>query len=256
MQKHFHILGGVLVMTGILSGAFTSMAGAQTATLFDTPRPDLGVNLNYKGASLSVGAGPFDTTISGMAGVSSSKHFDTYCVDLNHYLQPTQTVTPESAVLTLTNGTQLAYLVNTYAPGVNGDLVKGAALQIALWEVVSDYNAASTSATKGLDLSGGDLQFTGMFKNSQVDYTSYYTSVLTQANADLTGLLAAGAYKGDATYFDAAHVGNTGQSLIGPSAASLSLSGSPVAVPEPGAVGLAASALVGLSAFAIRRRRK
>ena len=245
------VLPAVLALTGLVSIA--SLAKAQTATLFDTPKPNLGVDLNYKGASLSAGAGPFDTTVSGMMGVSSSTHFDTYCVDLNHYLQSTQTVTPGSAVLTLPNGSQLAYLLNTYAPTVSGDLVKGAALQIALWEVGADYNAASLLPTKGLDLSNGDFQFTGMFKNSQVDYTSYYTSVLTQANADLTGLLSAGAYKGDATYFAAAHVGNAGQSLIGPSAASL---GSPVAVPEPGAVGLAASAFVGLSAFAVRRRRK
>lgn len=252
-MRIYHILPAALALTCLI--AATSRVKAQTVTLFDTPNPALGVDLNYKGASLNAGAGPFDTTVSGMAGVSSSTHFDTYCVDLSHYLQPTQTVTPESAVLTLTNGTQLAYLYNTFAPTVNGDLVKGAALQLALWEVVTDYNAASTSATKGLDLSSGDFQFTGMFKNSHVDYTSYYTSVLSQANSDLSSLLSAGAYKGDATYFAAAHVGNTGQSLIGPSFQAKTLV-SASAVPEPGAISLAASALVGVSAFAIRRRRR
>jgi hypothetical protein len=253
-MRIYHTLPPALALIILISTA--SLVKAQTATLFDTVKPDLGVNLNYKGASLSSGAGPFDTTISGMSGVASSTHFDTYCVDLNHYLQSTQTVTPESAVLTLPNGTQLAYLYNTFAPGVSGDLVKGAALQLALWEVASDYNAASTLSTKGLDLSGGNFKFTGMFKNSQVDYTPYYTSVLSQANSDLASLLSAGTYQGDATYFDAVHVGNTGQSLIGPSFGHWNTSGGASAVPEPGAISLATSTLIGMSVFAVRRRRK
>ncbi len=215
---------------------------AQASTVTDTVKPDLAVNLSFTGGALNlsnVGAGPFDATISGVFGVPSTQHFDAYCVDLNHYLQATQDTTVSSARANLQNGAQIAYLYNTFAPFVGADVVKGAALQLSIWETEYDYNATDTT-NKGLDFGSGSFKFL-----NTIDPT-LNTAVMNQANADLNSLRLFGTnYAGDVTYLNAAHSGNNGQSLIGPAS-----------VPEPGAVSLAVSSLIGMSVFVGRRKRK
>ncbi len=219
----------------------TAALCAQASTMTDIVKPDIAVNLSFTGGALNlsnVGAGPFDTTISGVFGVSPTQHFDAYCVDLNHYLQPSQDVTVSSARANLQHGAQIAYLYNTFAPFVGADMVKGAALQLSIWETEYDYDTSMTN--KGLDFGGGTFKFL-----NTIDPT-LNTAVMNQANADLNSLRLFGTnYAGDVTYLNAAHSGSNGQSLIGPAS-----------VPEPGAVSLAVSSLIGMSVFVGRRRRK
>ena len=236
---------GIKTVLGIAAFAAPALC-AHASTVNDTVKPDIAVKLSFTGGlntsglDLSnVGAGPFDATISGVSGVSSTQHFDAYCVDLNHYLQGAQDTTIASARASLKNGAQIAYLYNTFAPFVGADTVKGAALQLSIWETEYDYNAASTAANKGLDFGSGSFQFL-----NTTDPT-LNTAVMNQAKSDISSLLQYGTnYAGDVTYLGATHNGNTGQSLIGPAS-----------VPEPGAVSLAVSSLIGLSVFAKRRKR-
>ena len=69
-----------------------------------------------------------------------------YCVDLNHYAGTSQVT--EVSALTWPNGNKLVYLYDTYAPTVTTSL-QAAALQTAIWEVISEPAAGPFDVTKG-----------------------------------------------------------------------------------------------------------
>jgi len=69
-----------------------------------------------------------------------------YCVDLNHYANTGQV--SEVSALTWPNGNKLVYLYDTYAPTITTDL-QAAALQTAIWEVISEPATGPFDVTKG-----------------------------------------------------------------------------------------------------------
>ena len=69
-----------------------------------------------------------------------------YCVDLNHYAGATEVT--EVSPLTLTNGLKVSYLLETYGGSATTNL-SAAALQTAIWEVISEPAGGPFDATSG-----------------------------------------------------------------------------------------------------------
>lgn len=170
------------------------------------------VNIIYKGASLNVYSGPVAASFKG------GSTFDAYCVDLDHWINlPTAYEVKTSPISSLTYGSRAAYLYNTFASGVDSK-VKGAALQVAIWDVIAD---------NGDGLSAGD------FKTHNLS-----TEVKDLANSYLS---ASNGNTGAAVLFEALDHGpncDKNQNFMGP-------------VPEP-----ASMAVLGMGVAALLRRRR
>jgi len=201
------------------------------------------------------GMGAHDiVTIGGTSGVSGSYYagelnwawqaptpdgFDTYlytyCVDIVHEVVDPQTVaisdTADPLMMTRATdgGAKAAWLLNTYAPDIHtsGSAVEAAALQVAIWEAISDNDH---------NLSTGF--FTLLTTNTYTSET-VAQAIFDQANEYLGALF----YDGEsyhtsvATWLDAKTDTGGGQDQI--------------ATPEP-----ASLALLGIAAFCIRRRKR
>ena len=168
------------------------------------------VDVNYFGSNHLLYAGPQSASLDG------GERFDAYCVDLTHW-NSLPTVYPVNVLSTdlLTNGQRIAYLYETYA-GTVTNATQGAALQLAIWDVLTD---------------DGDGFTAGNFKSSTGG------AILTQAN---TYLLDSVYMTGEVSWLKAATHGNGGQyqDLVGP------------AVPGP-----AAALPFAAWAIALRKRR-
>lgn len=66
-----------------------------------------------------------------------SQNLTAYCVDLNHTVKSSWDATPASPDF-INGGRAAAFLYDTYAASVDSSL-KAAALQVAIWEVVTDF---------------------------------------------------------------------------------------------------------------------
>jgi hypothetical protein len=127
---------------------FTGEGKSATVTIHS---PTLGV--------LTTSAGELDWSWVGVPPAGQPASFYTYCVDPNHYLLDVQDVTlTDSDFLTSAGvvdaGEKAAWLVNTYAPSIHqsGSGADAAALQVAIWEAISDNTP---------DLSGGSFYVVG-----------------------------------------------------------------------------------------------
>lgn len=236
--RKLNSLFAVLVLSGVAVGAQAQV----TMTTANRISGGYGINLTYNGVSEGTSyAGPFATSLVGPGFAYTN--FDSYCVDVTHSLLSTETVTVKDIKTAIpASGAQIAYLYNTFAGGVGNNALKGAALQIAIWEVEYDYGIGS-----GLNLNAGNFLFTSVAGDDGSN--TKYNSVLGYlTNTNHTGYLdhVPSNFGGTVKYLEADHpTSNTAQSLIGPAN-----------VPEPGMVSLLASSLIGMSAFAIRRRCK
>lgn len=198
----------------VVSLVAVAVANADTQGILSlSPKTEtrLAVNITYHNTTMNVWGGPMKATFN-------STQFDAYCVDLAHWNAPTaQYLVNAQSTANLNNGARAAYLYNTYASSVNSK-EKGAALQLAIWDVVTD---------------NGDGFGTGTFKANNLS-----SSVASMAQ----NLITESAGKGSvATYFKAVTHGPKGdinQNMMGP-------------VPEPGTM-IAMGA--GLAAFLKRRR--
>lgn len=174
------------------------------------------VALKYGTSNLNAWAGEQRVSIDG------GTQFDAYCVDLDHTnsvpSQYTVTPTPTSS---LSNGGKAAWLYNFYGAGINSN-TKGAALQIAIWDIVYD---------------NGDGFGSGLIRNNGTG-----SAIINQANTYLASI---GSNTGVASWLKATHVNRSYQSLIGPN----EYNPSPP-VPEPFTLAFGAAAL----ASALRRR--
>lgn len=181
-----------------------------------------GIQTLYFGAPTTLAAGTFTATLTGgPAGYPTT--FDAYCVDLAHYTHGLWTVNLQSTDL-LPNGKGVAWLYDHFDSGVT-DLEHGAALQVAIWKVLTDNST---------NLDAGNFQLVNT-------HDAFYTDVTTYLNAwNGTG-------QDQATWFQSASHpdGRYNQDMVGPNS-----------VPEPGVLGLLASVMVSASSFAVRRRRK
>jgi hypothetical protein len=171
----------------------------------------LAVNITYHNSTMNVWGGPMKATFN-------STQFDAYCVDLDHWNTPTaQYRVNAQSTNNLRNGARAAYLYNTFASSVDSK-EKGAALQLAIWDIVTD---------------NGDGFAAGSFKANHLS-----NSVASMAQNLITQSAGQGSV---ATYFKAVSHGancDINQNMMGP-------------VPEPGTM-LAMGA--GLAAFLKRRR--
>ncbi len=174
---------------------------------------ELGVHITYKGSSYNVLSGPMSAKYNG------GPAFEAYCVDLDHWNtgNPSIYTVSPSPITNLTYGGRAAYLYNKYAASVDTK-AKGAALQLAIWDVVTD---------------NGDGLGNGQFKSSGLT-----TEVKNLANSYLAD---SAGKSGMAVLFSAVDHGvrcDKNQNFMGP-------------VPEP-----ASLAAFGIGIASLLRRRK
>lgn len=186
------------------------------------------------GVSGSFYAGEIDWNWSAPIPGGFEANLYTYCVDiLNEVADPqavriSDTSDPLMVTHATDGGEKAAWLLNTYAPGIHtsGNGLESAALQVAIWEAISDNDH---------NLSTG--YFTLLTTNT---YTSAAVAqaIYDQANVYLSTLFYSGGYHTSvATWLDATTATGGGQDQI--------------ATPEPSSL-----ALLGLAGLFIRRRRK
>ena len=128
------------------------------------------INLSYYGNSFNVYSGPQ------LVQLDSGPLFDAYCVDLDHWnaLPSSYPVDVLSTDL-LTNGQRIAYLYNTYAATVTNSTM-GAALQLAIWDVLIDNGDGLGSGNLKSTISGGILSQANSYiatSAGQVGYASW-----------------------------------------------------------------------------------
>ena len=149
------VAASVLVFTLAVSApAFASsmhFTGDGKSAAVTIQSPTLGV--------LTTHAGELDWSWVGVPPAGQPASFYTYCVDPNHYLLDVQDVTLSSSDFLTSPGVtdageKAAWLVNTYAPSIHqsGSGADAAALQVAIWEAISDNNP---------NLSGGSFRLIG-----------------------------------------------------------------------------------------------
>ncbi len=100
------------------------------------------VKIQHYGSQMNVAAGQILLTYEG-------KDYEAFCVDMDHVIKNSWTGSFEP-ISFLTNGLAAAYLYDTYAADVSSDL-EGAALQVAIWEVIDDFGGT-------LDVTSGNFQ--------------------------------------------------------------------------------------------------
>lgn len=130
MKKAFLLL--------ILLMVFASIASADTLNLAD-PWWGYGENVNVNMVqpnSNPVYAGQIMVTLNA-SPANDSPAFAVYCLDLLSKIESPQTVEVKSLQDFGDTGGKIAWLLNTYAFGVDSN-AKGAGLQLAIWEVLYD----------------------------------------------------------------------------------------------------------------------
>jgi hypothetical protein len=182
------------------------------------------VTFLYHGSSHTVYAGSLKGYLGGQIGnplpPNDGTYFgDLFCVDLDHSITvPTEYEVENLTTASLVNGGRLAWLYQNHIAEAKDDRETAAALQIALWDVLTD---------------GGDGLAVGNFR--------YISGLSLKSNSQSTTMIAESAGKTDeATYLRA--VGPYGQSMI------------TRPVPEPGILSLLGLG-IGLIGLGFLRKR-
>ena len=136
---------------------------------------------NYDGQVL---AGALSWTWVGTPPAGFAQSFYSYCVDLAHFVSPTQEVIVQSSTGfsngVVSGGSKAAWLVNQFA-GAVGNATDAAALQVAIWEAT--YDSYNNLAAGGFTASSS----TGVMSKAafylDALYSSNMTAVATILNA-------------------------------------------------------------------------
>lgn len=237
-NRRSECIRSVVAALGLIAVLFAAAIprAARADTLQSKIDPGLGQNVSvyYSGwashgwsTTMTVYAGPYEATLDNW-----KSSFDAYCVDLDHWdkMPASYTVTQLSTDLLTTgaggaaNGPGIAWLYNTYQ-GTISDKDHGAALQLAIWELLTD-------GLTGLGLNTGSFKYTtsgNVLNYTQGYLDSWYNHGMTQQST--------------ATWFKADHgpKDDINQNLVGPPS-----------VPEPGSMALLAAGCLPL--LRLRRR--
>jgi hypothetical protein len=177
-------------------------------------------------------AGAFSASWVGDQPTNLPSVFDTYCVDVGHEngLSDLYSVTPEAVnAFSSPEMQKIAYLYNTYSASASNAPDQSAALQIAMWDILSGNGDFDVTTGNG----------TTEFKINQAS-----NNIITLANSYLSEGISGSI---DGTWLNATHGGDHNQlyqDMIGPAA---------TLVPEPSALALL---LPGLAALGLAKRRK
>ena len=206
-------VAGIIAMSA--ASAATLNVTYQDSTVFGTPNLSKAVNITSPGYTGAVRVGQFR-----LSGDSGFGNFLAFCVDLAKFMSTgnSYTTSSGSAFGATVDGYIDRLFTSAYASVDTA--VKGAAFQLALWEIISDTGS-------GYNLAGGSFKATAG------------SAVINQANSYLTGLAGASTGGYSITYLNS----NTSQNLVTVSP-----------VPLPAALGMLGVGIASL--FGLRRRKK
>jgi hypothetical protein len=221
-----------LTLTTLVAG---SVANAQTLNYDLKPNQTVFLTISTDGGATPTGvnAGTFLATLTGGsgAGFSDPFNFDAYCIDLtNTALLNTSFNVSINPIDNLSTGNLqgVAWLYMTYAAGIT-DATHAAALQVAMWDVLTD-GRGSTISTGNFQL----LDHDGA--NDVGGYADTYLASLGNNNGTATAFRALD-HTNDNVY----------QDVIGPM-------GGPV-VPEGNSLIMMGVSGIGMVPFLLRRRK-
>jgi hypothetical protein len=197
------ILAALILTTILAAPASALVLGLNWGT------GQLPVTIDYFGSARTVYAGSLKGYLGGQLGnplpPDDGTYFDElFCIDLVHSITlPTEYEVESLTTASLANGGRLAWMYqNNVASAKNGDSEAAAALQLALWDVLTD---------------GGDGLDVGDFR--------YVSGLNSKSSSAASSMIMESAGKfGEGTYLRA--IGPYGQSMI------------TRAAPEPGTFGL------------------
>lgn len=150
---YFVLLLSLLMHPAVAAADTINFIGTGKGSSVRLHSPELG--------DVRVRAGELLWTAPSSPGLDDS--FYSYCVDVNHWLQPTQVVTLEPSDNLVVPGVEqagakAAWLVNTYAPTIHesGTNTEAAALQVAIWAALYNPTGSLTTGSFWL-ISGGPV---------------------------------------------------------------------------------------------------
>jgi hypothetical protein len=217
----------------LLLAAGPILAGPiQTTVTFEGTGNGQSVSLSYKGGTLNVFAGQFKMHLNNQPGNTAGPQFLSFCVDLDHYIASNYSVYVRSTADGLSHGGVVSYLYQTYGESPL-DNVHAAALQLAIWDEVTDG---------GDGLGSGQFQYSG--GGDLANYVASYEAAGIGHTA--TGFWLDASASGDSKF--------RGQSVLTPGTPQ-GIQGQPgdPAVPEPTSI---AALGLGCAALAVWRRRR
>jgi PEP-CTERM motif-containing protein len=153
------------------------------------------VSISGAGGPKTVWAGELDWTWLNPAGGGA---FYSYCADVLNFLNDPQLVTVRStddmSNSPLDRGDKAAWLFNTYAEGIRSSAdsvdsdTKAAALQVAIWEVLSDFNPNLGADgfilnTSGAIMTQANIYLSQLFKGQTLGAVGFNSSLYNTGTA-------------------------------------------------------------------------